>query len=152
MAYFRPSVIEDCDELAPIMKAPDVREVMASTGMPPLTVLRGCFHASEECLTVINDEDEVVAMFGYSILAEDVAAPWFLSSGGEIVFAKKFLREGRKWVQAVNSQFPLLTNFVDVRNKVAQDWLKFLGFSFLRVIPYGVERKPFIEFVRIKNV
>ncbi|WP_144244313.1 hypothetical protein [Nitrincola sp. A-D6] len=134
------------------MKAPDVREVYASTGMEPLTVLKGCFHASEECLSIINDEGQVVAMFGYSVLAEDLAAPWFLSSGGEAAFTKKFLREGRKWVQVVNKKYPLLTNFVDVRNKVAQDWLRFLGFTFLRTIPYGVSRKPFTEFVRINNV
>ena len=52
----------------------------------------------------------------------------------------------------MNEKYPLLTNAVDEEYKVSIDWLRFLGFTFLkRHETWGVGNKPFLEFVRIQT-
>lgn len=53
----------------------------------------------------------------------------------------------------MQAQTPILFNCVDQRNEVHINWLRWLGFKFVRIIPeYGIQKLPFIEFVRIRNV
>ena len=59
-----------------------------------------------------------------------------------------FLRESRKVVNLLNHKYKLLWNYVDCRNELHLRWLKWCGFKFLRKINYGVNQKPFYEFIK----
>ena len=64
--------------------------------------------------------------------------------------AREFLPESRKWVEKINQDYLVLTNYVDVRNTAAKRWLRWLGFRFVRIVEdFGYEKRPFYEVVRI---
>jgi hypothetical protein len=154
MAYHRPSKYGDCKYLAPNLREEDKAEVWASHGFDPLSALRFSFLASEECNTIIGDKQDIIGMFGVTKHTETIGVPWLLMSD-EIYnrsVARQFVPESKRWVKEINNRYPILVNFIDVDNTRAIKWLRLIGFTFIRLDPeYGVNPKPFYEFVRIKE-
>tara|TARA_B100000795_G_C22698922_1_gene398789 strand:- start:71 stop:529 length:459 start_codon:yes stop_codon:yes gene_type:complete len=150
MAHYREATRQDVEELSEKMRKADAEEVMASSGLTPIQALTKGFELSKG-LSIIH-KDELIGMFGVAEVGEDIGSPWMLGSDKIPEIKKDLLTQALDWVIRTNKEYPLLVNYVDVRNKVAIRWLKFLGFSFVRKIPYyGVGRVPFYEFVRIDS-
>lgn len=154
MGHYRPSKYGDCKVLAPKLRKEDKAEVWASHGLNPLSALRFSFLASEQCNTIIGDNKDIIGMFGVTKHDETVGVPWLLMSN-EIYnrsVARQFVPQSKLWVKEINSQYPVLVNFIDVDNEKSIKWLRLLGFTFIKLHPeYGVNPKPFYEFVRIKE-
>ena len=74
---------------------------------------------------------------------------WLLATPEIYRIRFSFLRECKKVVNLLNRKYKLLWNYVDCRNELHIRWLKWCGFTFLRKINYGVNQKPFYEFVKI---
>lgn len=156
MAYYRPSVYEDCKVLAPRLRDVDLREVQASSGSNGFQSLAYSYWASYECNTIISDKEDIIGMFGVARATDTQGFPWLLMSDGiyEKGFARQFIPQAQEWVNRMQDETPILNNWVSEDNRVAIRWLKSLGFSFINKIEeFGVGKKPFYEFVRIrKNV
>ena len=154
-SYFRNSVIEDVFDLAPRICIQDKEEIWRASGSKPVDSLCAGFYASDEVYTIVHN-GLIKGMFGVnkSIINDRIGIPWMLSDGEFKGLEIKFLRTGKNWVDTLlSTNWDLLYNYVDVANKNAIKWLKFLGFSFIRVIPnFGYAGTPFVEFLRIKNV
>ena len=154
MGYYRPSKYGDCKVLAPNLRQEDKTEVWASHGLEPLTALRFSFLASEECNTIIGDNEDIIGMFGVTKHDETIGVPWLLMSD-EIYnrsLARQFVPESKRWVKELNNRYKILVNFIDIDNEKAIKWLRLIGFTFISIDPhYGVNPKPFYEFVRIKE-
>ena len=149
--YYRPSVFQDCRELAPFLREQDANEVMASNGLSPLRALQASFEGSYECNTIIHEDGSVVGMFG---LGDNgiFGCPWLLGSDKLPETKKVMLPVSAKWVEEMNARHPLLLNYVHAENKVSMKWLKSLGFQFINLVKeYGVGKEPFYQFVRIKE-
>lgn len=84
-------------------------------------------------------------MFGVS----ENGAIWLLASDDIQKIRFSFLRESRKVVELLNQKYRTLWNYVDCRNELHLRWLKWCGFKFIRQLKYGVNQKPFYEFIRI---
>lgn len=152
MAYYREATLEDCTELAPKMREQDKQEVWDSHNLLPLEALQKSLEASTECYSIIDDHDRVVGMFGLAYQGT-AGVPWLLASDGLRKIAKQFIRHNREIVEGWLDRTPLLINYVSAENTTAINWLKWLGFTFIRLVPdFGVEKKPFYEFVRIRDV
>ena len=142
---FRKTIYKDIDYLAPRLRYEDKREILDSTGLNPYQALRECFNFSEVCLTIVDTKDTPVGIFGVS---ED-GAIWLLATPEIKRIRFSFLRESRKVVNLLNKKYTLLWNYVDCRNDLHLRWLKWCGFSFLRKVKYGVNQKPFYEFIKL---
>ena len=59
-----------------------------------------------------------------------------------------FVREAKRFVEQREEE--LLWNIVDSRNVTHLKLLRFLGFKFLRIFPYGPNNISFIEFCRVR--
>lgn len=153
MAFYRASTVNDCEQLAPIMREADAREVMASGGWTPLGALLASLVNAEEANTIIH-EDRVIGMFGVGSSEDsDTGIPWLLASEEINEISFQFLRESRHWIRRVQDKYPLLCNYVAAENTVAVQWLRFLGFKFIREIENFMDGGlTFYEFVRIKDV
>lgn len=152
--YYRPTVLDDIHELAPRMRKSDVEEIAASSGVVPEQALFLSFLAGAETHSIIAPDGEIIGMFGV-VPTQDpmVGVPWMLASDRLPEIRKHFLPQSLEWVEKVNKQFPILTNYVDKRNTKAIRWLRYLGFQFPQLIEdFGVEKKPFYEFVRTNHV
>ena len=143
--HFRLSTLEDIKYLAPRLRFEDKREILDSTGLNPYQALFECFNCSEISLTIVDTKNIPVGMFGVS---ED-GAIWLLATPDIKRIRFSFLRESRKVVNLLNHKYKILWNFVDCRNELHLRWLKWCGFKFLRKINYGVNQKPFYEFIKL---
>ena len=72
---------------------------------------------------------------------------WMLCTPAIHEYPITFARESKRFIESRTE--PLLWNVVDARNEVHLKLLKFLGFKFLRKIPFGPNQLSFIEFCRV---
>lgn len=81
----------------------------------------------------------------------DIGSVWLLGAQELNNYSLYFLRHCRSWVNKLQEDYIVLWNYVDARNKVHIRWLKWCGFTFLRLINnHGVEQRPFYEFERVR--
>ena len=141
----RKTIFEDIDYLAPRLRFEDKREILDSTGLNPYQALTECFNCSDVSLTIVDTKNIPVGIF---CVSED-GAIWLLATPEIKRIRYSFLRESRKVVNLLNKKYTLLWNYVDCRNDLHLRWLKWCGFSFLRKVKYGVNQKPFYEFIKL---
>lgn len=149
--HVRQSIQDDVDYLCDNLRPEDRQEVLASHGSTREALQVG-FDESEECWTIIvKDTGEIAGMYGLARYDDTLGVPWLLTSPAIKKIWLPFLRGSRKWVEEANNKYPLLTNAVDADYTVAINWLRFVGFTFIKKHEkWGVGNKPFLEFVRIR--
>jgi len=149
--HYRKSEFLDCREIAPLMRSQDVTEIGYSNGLAPLRALQEAYRVSEVCNSIIHADGSVVGMFGVANNGV-FGSPWLLGTDKIIETRHEFIPQAKTWVEAMNSIYPILLNFVHVDNTVSKKWLKSLGFEFIKLEEeYGVGKQPFYQFVRIKK-
>lgn len=151
----RPAQYGDLFRMARYMRQADQNELRAASGLSPYMALERSFEATTDPYVGADERDRPVCMGGV------VPVPgcplrgvvWAVATNRVIHHRISFLRRSVPWVRLWQRQFPILTNAVDERNTVHIEWLKWLGFTFIARHPeYGVERRPFLEFVRIDPI
>jgi hypothetical protein len=145
----RPANLRDAYDLAPRLRADDVREAMAAGGMSALDALTHGVRAGESWVGCVDDRP--VGIYGLVGTPDPlVGVPWMLASEDLVSHQKWFLRNCRAGVEEMQRRYPVLFNFVDARNAVHVRWLRWCGFTFIHLHKeFGHERRPFYEFVRI---
>lgn len=136
-------------ELAPRMRAADIREIEAAIGLEALEALRLSLLRSTEAWAGMVD-GEVACVFGVgplSLLGGE-GCPWLLGSDLVERNAIAFARRNRAMVARWLCTYRVLRNHVDARNSQAIRWLGWLGFTLKPAVPYGVRRLPFHPFER----
>lgn len=152
MKYVRLSTLSDTKVLAPKLRPDDLREIKAASGLTAEAALCFGVQLSNPCLSFVDPHGELAGMFGVTpTYASEVGAVWLLSSDAIEKYPIHFLRRCKEWVEEFHRSYPVLMNFVDQRNTVHINWLRWMGFSFVGLHPYGVEQLPFYEIVRVKN-
>ena len=152
MASFRKTFKEDIAELASNLREADRKELIASSGLEPLDALTLSVDISEECNTIVTDDNKVAGIFGVARINETTGCPWLMGTNLIKEIRSEFLRGSMDWIIEKNNEYQVLTNFVHAENTTAIRWLKYLGFSFPRLVEeYGVGKEPFYEFVRINT-
>jgi hypothetical protein len=152
MEYVRESLVGDVSKLAPVMRQADIDEVKAASGhSPEVALLMGMCH-SRPAYTFLDPEGNVAGMFGVVPSTEISGAVWMLGGTSVERYPITFLKNCRKWTDHLNELYPVLFNVVDERNELHIKWLKWMGFSFInKHEAYGVEQRPFYEFVRVRT-
>lgn len=144
-----PASLAHAVELAPIMRAADIREIEAVSGAAPLEALRFSLARSTEAWAGTVD-GAVACIFGVgplSLLGGE-GCPWLLGSDLVERNALAFARRNRAMVARWLQTYRVLRNHVDARNTQAIRWLGWLGFVLQPPVPYGVSRLPFHPFER----
>jgi hypothetical protein len=142
-----PATAEHVSAMLPHVRQADRDEIAASAGRPMFEILGQSVRLSDMAWAGLVD-DEVACIFGVrgaSMLSE-TGYPWLIGTDLIERHAKAFLRRNRAIVQIMLERYPYLTNYVDVRNGAAIQWLKWLGFTMLPAAPYGAAQLPFHQF------
>ena len=151
MAYIRQATLADCIKLAPNLREADKEELLLSSGEEPLEALISSLQASTEFNAIINDQGQVIGLFGVATVDEDLGTPWLLGSDAIKDISKEFMCGSLAWIERVQDKYSILFNYVHEKNKVAIKWLRKLGFVFVqRIDDFGEGQAPFYEFVRIR--
>lgn len=151
MGYVRAYTPGDAQELAPLLRAADLRELRASTDRPVVEVLEEGAELSVPSCTILDDSGTVAGMFGV-VPYYDFGKVWLLGSDALVrpPLSRQFMKECKTWLAAMETKYPALGNVIDARNTVHVKWLRWMGFTFIRTIPdYGVEKRPFLEFIKL---
>ena len=154
--YCVPSVRAACYPIAENMRQPDIDEVKAFSGLSPMDAMLNGFDATIMPITIHSKEEGPCGMFGCCPSYRDgvsAATVWLLGTEAITKNSIRFLRESRYWLDTVTKDYDLVFNCIDKRNTVHIKWLQWLKFSLIREIPeFGVENRPFIEFVKVNYV
>lgn len=151
----REAAKADADWFAPRLREADRAELLASSGAGIAAGLRSAILYSDHAAFVAESETlGPIALFGFARrgLAADRAAPWCVGTTGLTRRGKALTLHGRAYCRRTLDAFPLLENWVDVRNTAAIRWLAAIGFQFDDPAPHGVEGLPFMRFWMKRDV
>ena len=146
---YRASILEDADILAPHLREQDAKEVFLSHGLSPRESLRVSFGNSEESFTIIDDDRDIVGMFGYIDDSNCKGVPWLL--GSDKLVEKKnhrsFLVQSADYINSLKIKYDILYNYVHAENTASLNWLEWLGFSLGGELKnWGLNNGTFIKF------
>ena len=148
LGYARDAKIEDIASLKDALRSSTIDELWACHHFTPEQSLFWSMSNSVFCFSIVV-EGEILAMGGIlrpkDIMA-DRARLWFLSSQKLDKVERTFLRQCRDFMHTMLEYYLILENWVDVRNKPAILWLKWIGAEFGDVAPFGVDNRLFQHF------
>lgn len=137
-------------QLAPLLRADDVRECIAASGEGPLASLYGSL-ARSTVVRACTFDGEPAAMWGVAPVqwaadtrpVRPVAVCWLL--GGEVLEEHPwtFWKLCRPGLAELAVHFPVLFNYVDARYQKCLRWARALGFEVLPAQPFGTAGLPF---------
>lgn len=152
--FVRDTVETDVKFIASEMREADVAEIKAFSGKSPEEALRTGLATRAfggQVKTICLGNGYPVGMYG--IVPTDVpgvGVVWMLASERITPLHRQFLRESRQGIDELCKGYRLVFNFTDARNHVHHRWIKWSGFTIIRKHEaFGVEQRPFLEFVRI---
>lgn len=142
------SVMEHIGPIADNMREQDKNEIWAASKSKPHNALLRSYILSEKAWTVMNGDNPII-MFGvmlYGALSR-TGSPWLLGTDDLVNHKRQFLVEGRKILRTeIMPDYSSLLNYVDARNTVSINWLRWLGFDIMDPEPYGALGLPFHKF------
>lgn len=142
----------DADSLAVRLRAADIEEIRAASGLAPLEALRRSYDFSTHVWAVrARDEEPVappIALWGIGPLSlvEGRGCPWLLASDAFETLGLDIVRLSRPLVAEMRNLYPRLENRVDARHLRVVRWLSWLGFTIDPAMAWGVEGRPFHRF------
>lgn len=142
-----PVSLRHVTELAQGMREADRQEVWAAGHQTPEQAVHLSLAASRQAWVGLADERVVfIVGVGSGTILCLTGVPWLLATNKMEQHARRFLRESREMVAVMREDYALLRNYVDVRNRVAIRWLRWLGFEILPPEPFGIDSLPFHPF------
>lgn len=144
MVIIREALFEDAVHIAYHMRAEDREELQASGGDPVDLLLSG-WQTSDWCKAALVDGVPAV-IWGVAKCGEDIGSPWLLATDAILKIKKTFLMKCKPDIDRMQQEYKKLFNYVHINNKLAQQWLEWLGFDLHRE-PTG-ENGDFYLFTR----
>ena len=130
MITVRTATYDDACSLAPRLRAADRREIVALSGVTPLTALVASLGRSAEARSILVN-DTVHAMYGH---APDplgrAAMVWALGTDHLLKHRLVLIKEMKRYLDEVQSRYGRLVNVVDEENEDAIKLLRRLNFNF----------------------
>ena len=138
----------DCIYLSEHLREDDLQEIKAVTGLPPLLSLLTGLKLSSVPLVICDGNSKPVAMLGV-VPNGLIGFIWMVGTEDLKKISLSFLRNSKDVCDVLKGKHQILHNYVDKRNKLHINWLKWMGFTILKEINYGIENKKFYEFIKI---
>lgn len=152
VGYVRPAELKDAIDLAANLRPEDIREMRSTMDEEHSleAVLIFNIAASTQSYTAVDHETgRVIVMFGVAPAGDGSGSIWLHGSDLMHRHSVSFLRQSKRYVEALHRDYPLLSNWADLRNEVHINWLRWLGFRFLRTsTTFSNDGSPFVEFFR----
>jgi hypothetical protein len=124
------------------LRQEDEAELLAASGKLPYDALLESYCATPDCQVGLGRDGHPLCIGG-CVPYQGRGVIWLLATDAILGERINFLRSSRWWVDKLQAEYPVLTNAVDERNTVHIEWLKWLGFTFIKRHPeYGVGAPP----------
>lgn len=139
----------DADSLGVRLRAADIEEIRAASGLAPLEALRRSYDLSTHVWAVrAQPMAPPIALWGVGPLSliDGKGCPWLLASDDFETHGLDIARLSRPLLDKMRTIYPRLENRVDARHTKAVRWLSWLGFAIEPATAWGVEGRPFHRF------
>ena len=149
MVEIKECTMEHIDHVKDNLRRSDREELYATSGKEPeKAVIESFFMSRKTWSMLLNGVPAVVLGVADFPEVSGVGVPWMVATDDIQKSAVKMavLRCSKKFVEDLLSMYPHLINFVDSRNKVSIQWLKWCGFTVHKAQPYGAFNLPFHRF------
>lgn len=150
-AYLADAEIHHVEAMADKIRPADLAELWAAKKYDGRKALDLSYKHSHTALTLVH-QDAPVAMMGVAretLLSGGLI--WMLATPTFEEIKFPFARYCRRVIGSWLDYYGYLENFVDARNQVSIDWLKWCGFTIEQAQPYGVMGLPFHHFYLAKG-
>lgn len=140
-------------DLAYRLRAADIEEIKASSGLAPEEALSFSVLSSRKAWAVVH-KGRTEAIFGVAPwpLMTDVGSPWLLASERFTSIGRYVARNTSPFVAELEREFPVLCNYVDARHTASIRWLLWAGFEITGLDQHhGIERRPFFRFSKVSR-
>lgn len=153
MSKVVPAKASHLKHLAKYMRQSDKDEVAASVGWEPEYALHASLKDSSRAYVMLDRAGTPFVIFGVAPLHghPGVGVPWLLAT--PLVEAHRIfcLKTSLKYINEFLQDYDLLLNFVDVRNRLSIEWIKWCGFKIADYREeFGVARIPFLQFSKMR--
>lgn len=130
MPRARPSIPEDALYLSDKLRKVDVMECACVMQATPLLALTAGYLHSDDPLTIVAGDGEVIGMFGVVPAQHRDGVVWMLVSDriSEPEIARQFVRQMRDQTVLLCDAYETVYNYVAEFNTQARKWLKLCGF------------------------
>lgn len=146
----------DAQGIVADMREADREELLASSGTDTyLTVARGIARSVEPIIA--EDETGPLCVFGYVHLHDGFmtgeASPWLIGTNRLLLYPRLLTQRATRYIEVLQEEYAVLSNYVDTRNVLAKRWLTRLGFTVQEsTVPFGLNGEPFHYFERRRHV
>lgn len=140
------------------MRQADIDELQAGSGVTPRESLLYSFMMGRPCMTMIGHDGAEIGMWGVvpDGRYEKAGRIWLLGTDALVEDGRnrvRFLKEAKRELARMEQQYDVLWNYMDARNTVHIEWLRWMGFTFICERPnYGTEGRLFLEFCKVSHV
>ncbi len=144
----RPATFDDIAPIAANVREADRRECAAQTLMDPADAIAFVMRPAVRAWVGLVD-GEHACIFGVSRMASvggDCGTPWLIGTPLIEQNERAFLRRNKPYISEFIKLFPMLENWVDMRNEKAVRWLAWLGFKIHDAEPHGPLGRMFHRF------
>ncbi len=150
MISIKLSTKEDAKYIAFNLREADKQELKALGIKSNYGVLKDAL-SHQDCYTAYWYQ-KPIAMFGIAPVEEFIGSIWLVGTDDITdTCPVSFLRYSKRVLSGLIGEYRMACNMVDKRNKVHVEWLKWLGFSFIREVTFGPENNTFYEFAKVKE-
>ena len=145
MTQYRPATIRDGITVAQNIRKEDLQEIRG-LGFDLINIPVGVL-TSEHSTVFYTREGEIAGCAGVNREEGDVGRIWMLCTEAIHKEPITFVRQAKKWLKDIESEYRLLWNLADARNHVHHKLLRHLGFKAIRAVPVGDNH--YYEIVRL---
>ena len=135
MTQYRPATIRDGITVAQNIRKEDLQEIRG-LGFDLINIPVGVL-TSEHSTVFYTREGEIAGCAGVNREEGSVGRIWMLCTEAIHKEPLTFVRQAKKWLKDIESEYRLLWNLADARNHVHHKLLRHLGFKAIRAVPVG---------------
>lgn len=147
MTQYRPATIRDGITVAQNIRKEDLQEIRG-LGFDLINIPVGVL-TSEHSTVFYTRQGEIAGCAGVNREEGNVGRIWMLCTKAIHKEPITFVRQAKKWLNNIESNYRLLWNLADARNHTHHKLLRHLGFKAIRAIPVGEEQNLYFEIVRL---
>jgi hypothetical protein len=154
MTFYRPSTWDDVYFIVDNMREGDQDECMAG-GLTPIDALSLSYEKSIVSYTLHTPDGVPAAMTGVtaSPMGRHFGCIWMLGTDDISKHKIYALRRCKPFLSNLYDELEMecFYNYTYSQNMLHHNWLKWLGFTFLRTVALPPQGQDFFEFVRLKG-
>lgn len=148
-----PATQELIDQLKGRLREADEREAWAMAQVSADIGMQLSYDRALLCWVALLD-DVPFLVFGVSrkSLLSDTGTPWMLATDQITEASMAVLKLSKYYINTMLNIFERLEHYVDARNEISKNWLKWCGFTLCDPEPIGPGRYMFHKFYKNRSM